>query len=203
MALAVLDLPAEAGKHETTYEEGRLTMTAASPLLVVFQAIQEATAGDAEATPILVSENFFRAAERYRTVAGQRQDLFVTGEFLVQEVYGAQIVVTNPTSTAQQLDVLMQIPAGAIPLASSRTTGSVRLQLEAFHTQTLEYYFYFPFTGDFPHYPTQVARDEKIVAFAEPQTFKVVEELSQVDRESWDYVSQQGWGTWKRRTCTP
>src|SRR5690606_26292396 len=57
----------------------------------------------------------------------------------------------------------------------------------------LEYYFYFPRTGDYKHYPVHVARDEQLAAWAEPFTFHVVEELSQLDTASWEYVSQ--WGT--------
>lgn len=192
LALAVLDLPNEAGKHTTSYDNDQWTITAATPLMIVYEAVQATELEPSETASILISEKFFRANDRYRMVEGERQDKFVEDELLVQEVYGAQVVVTNPTSSTQQLDVLVQIPAGAIPLAKSRSTSSVLIQLEPFHTQTLEYFFYFPFTGEFQHYPAHVAREEKVVAHAEPRTLRVVEELSQVDRDSWDYISQQG-----------
>src|SRR5690606_5969071 len=137
--------------------------------------------------PILVSENFFRANDRYVQQGGEERDKFVTDEYLVQEVYGCQVVVTNPTSSRQPLDLLLQIPAGAMPLAKGKATFNTRLLLEPFHTQTIEYQFYFPKTGTFAHYPAHVSREEKMVAHAEPRELKVVERLSSEDRASWQY----------------
>jgi hypothetical protein len=107
-------------------------------------------------------------------------------------VYGCQVVVTNPTSSKQKLELLLQIPVGAVPVLSGRITNSVHLELEPFHTSTLEYYFYFPAAGEFSHYPVQVARNEEIVAHGKPLTMKVVSEPSQIDRHSWPYLSQYG-----------
>jgi hypothetical protein len=98
----------------------------------------------AEETPILVSQNFFRHSDRYRFENNERLDKFVTDEFLIHVVYGCQVVVTNPTSSAQKLDVLLQVPLGAIPVLNGRYTRSVHTQLQPFSTQTLEYHFYFP-----------------------------------------------------------
>ena len=68
-------------------------------------------------------------------------------------VYGCQIVVTNPTSSRQKLNVLLQMPLGAMPVLNRQYTKSVHLDLEPYHTQTLEYHFYFPAAGKFAHYP--------------------------------------------------
>ena len=78
----------------------------------------EPAAGD---TPILVSQNFFRLDDRYRIVNNQQVDKYVTDEFLVQTVYGCQVVVTNPTSSPQKLTLLLQIPQGAHPRAQRPT----------------------------------------------------------------------------------
>jgi hypothetical protein len=147
---------------------------------------------DAGTPPLLVSQNFFRASERYKTVAGERVDLFVRGEFLYQTVYGCQIVVTNPTSSRQKLDMLTQLPTGAMPVQGGKATQSLRLQLEPYHTETIEYYFYFPGPGDFVEFPAHVTQEGTLVAAAEAMPFHVVTALSEVDRDSWDYVSQYG-----------
>ena len=39
-------------------------------------------------------------------VDNEQVDKYVTEEFLVHTVYGCQVVVTNPTSSRQKLDVL-------------------------------------------------------------------------------------------------
>ncbi|HUU58060.1 MAG TPA: hypothetical protein VMZ50_00840, partial [Phycisphaerae bacterium] len=122
----------------------------------------------------------------------ERVDKFVTDEFLAGVVYGAHVVVTNPTSSRQKLEVLLQVPRGAIPVAGGKYTRSVRVDLEPYRTQTFDYFFYFPATGDWPHYPVHVARDGKLIAAAEPFTLKVVEKLSKIDTTSWDYISHHG-----------
>lgn len=192
-ALSVLDLPFEAAEHETEFAEGRMTMKAAGPMIVFHEQIREA--GDiVEQTPILVSQNFFRYDDRYRFEENERLDKFVTEEFLVHTVYGSQVAITNPTSSPQKLDVLVQIPVGSLPVLNTQETRSVHIDLQPFSTQTLEYHFYFPAAGRYPHYPVHVAKNEKLLAHVEPFTFTAVEELSRIDRDSWPYISQNGSG---------
>jgi len=190
LALAALDLPFEAPQHETKVADGALTLTAGGPAVVYHRQILPAER--AADTRLLVSQNFFRHGDRYRHVDNERLDKFVTDEFLVHVVYGGQVVVTNPTSAPQKLEVLLQVPQGALPVLGGRRTRSVPLRLEPYHTQSVEYYFYFPAAGDWKHYPVHVAKDGKVVAAAEPFTFHVVQELSKVDKESWDWISQNG-----------
>ena len=113
MALALLDLPFKAAEHKTEFKGTQMTLTAGSPMIVFHEEIQPA-AKVAEHTPILVSQNFFRNGDRYRQENGEQVDKFVTDEFLVDTVYGCQVVVTNPTSSKKKLDVLVQIPTGAL-----------------------------------------------------------------------------------------
>jgi hypothetical protein len=190
-ALALLDLPFEAGEHEIEVAKNELTVKAASPIIVFHEEIRQA--GEVvEQTPILVSQNFFRHGDRYRQVNNERLDKFVTEEFLVHTVYGCQVVITNPTSAPQKLDVLLQIPLGAIPVMNGQETRSVHLDLQPYNTQTAEYHFYFPAAGRYPHYPVHVAKNEKLLAHVDAVTLNVVEKLSRIDRDSWPYISQNG-----------
>ena len=140
----------------------------------------------------LVSQNFFRHGDRQRIENGETVDKFVSEEFLIHTVYGCQVVITNPTSSRQKLNVLVQIPRGALPVLNSQTTKTLHLDLEPYHTQTVEYHFYFPAAGQFPHFPVHVAKNEKLIAAAEPVTLTVVDRLTKIDKESWDYISQYG-----------
>ena len=191
-ALSVLDLPEQAPEHQTEVVDQNLQIQTRGPVILLHEEIQSAESTD-NAPPILVSENFFLHGERQQIIDGKTVDKFVTQEFLYQNVYGCQIVITNPTSSSQTLDILMQIPTGAIPVGNSKTTQSVRKHLEPYHTQTLEYYFYFPAAGDFPHFPVHVTQETAFVASAAATTFHVVEQLSNIDKTSWDFVSK--WGT--------
>ena len=190
-ALAVLDLPWQPKEHQTKLDQPKLAITAASPMIVYHQQVLPASQAETE-TPILVSQNLFRHDDRYEFKNNQRLDKFVTDEFLVHVVYGCQVVVTNPTSSPRRLDLLLQIPVGAIPVLNSHYTRNVNIDLEPFHTHTLEYHFYFPEPGQYRLYPVHVAMDEQLLAHAEPFTFNVVQQPSRVDRQSWEYVSQYG-----------
>jgi hypothetical protein len=191
LALAVLDLPFEAPKHEVVFKDGRMTLTPAGPVIAFHEEVRP-VAGAGGQTPILISQNFYRQGDRYREENGERIDKFLTGEFLVQTVYGCQVVVTNPTSARQKLSVLIQLPVGAVPVANGQFTKTLMLDLEPYRTQAVDYLFYFPWPGRFAHFPVHVAKNEKFIAAAQPVIFDVVEKPSQLDTASWEYVSQNG-----------
>jgi hypothetical protein len=191
LALAVLDLPFEPAEHKTEIDQARFTVRAASRLIAYSKQIREVEMA-ADRTPVLVTQNLYRDDDRYVEEGGERRDKLVTGDLLKQVVYGCQVVVTNPTSSRQKLDVLLQIPFGALPVAAARHTHSLRVTLEPYHTWTADYLFYFPRAGTFPHYPVHAARDEKVVAFAETRTLTVLDAPAAVDLTSWEVLSQQG-----------
>lgn len=192
-ALAVLDLPfpSDAKEPKSEVKDLSLTLTPTSRALLFHREIKPA-AIDKNAPKLLVSQNFYRHGDRYIQEGNEKRDKFVTEEFLTGIVYGCQIVVTNPTSSNQALDLLLQIPQGAIPVLGSKATNNVPLRLESYRTHTQDYFFYFPKAGTFPHHPVHVSKSEKVVAFAEPFTFTVVNELTKQDTKSWDYISQFG-----------
>ncbi len=191
-ALALIGLPAEAAEHDIRVEDGLLKITAGGNVIVYHQEIVPAEKDD-DPAPLLVSQNFFDPANRYREENGERTDLFVTNEFLPGKAYGCQIVVTNPTSSRQILDLMTQIPAQSLPLAGTRLTHSQKVGVEPFSTQQFEYFFYFPAAeGQHPHYPVQLIKNERQIAASPAFVFNVVDELSDVDTESWDYLSQFG-----------
>lgn len=191
LALALLDLPFASPKHDTQYDGPQMTLKAGGPLVVFHEEIR-AAAKPANAAAVLVTQHFFKHGDRHRTENGEAVEKRVTEEFLVQTVYGCQVVVTNPTSSRQKLNVLVQIPQGAVPVLNSRETKTVTLTLEPYHTEAFDYHFYFPVAGSYPHFPVHVAREEALIAVAEPSTLNVVDKATKIDTESWEYVSQQG-----------
>ena len=191
LALAVLDLPFEPAKHDTAIDGATFTLTARADLVAFHKEIKPVAAADGK-LPILVSQNFYRHGDRYIQVGNERRDKFVTEEFLVRTVYGCHVVITNPTSSRQKLDVLIQVPRGAIPVLNSHYTRSVHVVLDPYRTHTMDYFFYFPAAGTYPHFPVHVARNEQVAASAQPFTLNVVDKLTKIDTASWDYISQFG-----------
>jgi len=190
-ALSVLDLPFTAGEHSVTADGDRRTLRAATPLLLVRKEVTR-TEPVADQTPLLVGQNLFRLDDRYRFENGERRDAYVTGEFLVDVGYGCQVVVTNPTSSKRSVELLLQIPAGALPLNRGFWTKGMPVELQPYATATVEYAFYFPTGGDYLHYPVHASEKGRLAAAAEPRTLHVVAVPTTIDTTSWEHVSQQG-----------
>ena len=197
-ALTVLDLPFAADQPEAVAGAAKekealsVTITAGGPTIAFHREIKAAPISD-ERSPLLVAQNYFRLSERYETRGGERHDRFVRDEFLTGVVYGTQIAVTNPTSARQKLDVLTQVPAGALPCSRSKYTAGQHLSIEPYATRTLDLHFYFPApSGEKPFgvFPAHAAKNEAIVAWAEGLDFTVVRQATRIDTGSWDYISQ-------------
>jgi len=191
LALAVLDLPFKAAHHGEQLDGLRYTLEAGSPLFMFHREIREAPKTDAPGG-MLVAQHFFRADDRYRQENNEQIDKYVSDEFLPQVVYGAEVVLTNPSGNRQRLAVLLQIPTGALPVNNGFYTRGRYVLLEPYNTQRLEYYFYFPGTGKYQHYPVTVSRSDQVVAAAPPFSFNVVERLTRIDKTSWAWLSQNG-----------
>ena len=190
-ALSVLDLPLSDNEENVEIADQSLTIKANGPMIVLHQQ-NEVSEFDRRGTTVLVSENFFQSSDRYRYEDGIRFDKFVERNFLANVLYGAEVVITNPTSTPMAIEVLVQIPSGAMPANGSWPTRTISMQLNAFSTQKLEYSFYFPAAGDFTHYPAHVSSEAKILSVAETAEFNVIDQLPEIDKESWAWVSQNG-----------
>jgi hypothetical protein len=185
------EAPASRDTPAARYEGARLQLEAKKETVVFHREIKPAQPS-AKPVPILVSQNFFRDDDRTREEDGEEVDKYVTDEFLVHVVYVGKVVVTNPTSSNQRLEVLLQIPRGAVPVDSGFKTKGETLELASYATESIEYAFYFPAPGDFLHYPVHVAKDEALVASAPPVVLHVVDRPSRVDKTSWAWVSQHG-----------
>lgn len=195
LALAVLDLPFDAPAHVTKSDTAGFTLTAAGPG-IVFQKQFKPAERAGNTTGLLVSESFFRLGDRYREEGNDKFDKFVTEEFLTGTVYGAHLVVGNPGSSPVKLDLLTQVPRGAIPVLRSRPSQSRFVRLDPYATAQFEYHFYFPATptngATFAHFPAHASITGRSAGAARPLDFRVVRQLSRVDTASWEYISQQG-----------
>jgi len=188
-ALALTDLPFQAAKHEIKEADGAVVIQAAGPAIVFHREMAAAEPAENQ-TPILVSENLFRADDRYRFEGDEQFDKFVEGTLQTGVVYGAQVVVTNPTSTPRRFEVLTQIPENAVALLGESPTRSRSLRLEPFSSAPFEYWFYFPGPGASPHFPVHVTAGGRLLGSGKPKTLTVSAAPPAPDLTSWAYVSQ-------------
>jgi hypothetical protein len=189
--LAFLDLPFTAGQHDVVVDDTRLTLTAKSDALAARTRVAEVSEPQA-AGAILVGQSYFRANDRWAWDGAERREKYVTGELLTGVVYQCRVVVTNSSNAQHRLDVLLQIPRGAVPVSSGFLTRTMHLHLGPYGTHALEYAFYFPAPGQWSHFPAHVIRAGELCAFAAPVTLVVVREPTTVDIGSWAHVSQHG-----------
>ena len=189
LALAFLDLPFEANEHDVEAEGLGVRITAASPMYLALQDIQPAE--PKEGTPnLLVGQDFFFPEQRTIVEDGVEREHYVTGEFLTGRPYGLRAVATNPSSARVDLQLLLQIPEGAIPLADSFATKGVPAAIGAYGTEAREVFFYFPEPGTFTDFPVHAGDGDVLLGAAESRTLTAVRELTSADEDSWEWISQ-------------
>jgi hypothetical protein len=119
-------------------------------------------------------------------------------EYLVNTPYEAKITLTNLGRSKKSVDVLWQIPQGAIAIPSVNTgkaslaTDSTTVDIEAFSTTSVSYAFYFPAAGKFVQYPVSISRDDRVLARGERMEYNVVAAATQFNELSWQFIAARG-----------
>ena len=189
--LAMLDLPFKAERPETKVEGSTLRVKAREPMLLFYKDTRE-TQKVAPDAPVLVRQTFHRLDDRFRTVDGRKIENSIAGDFITGVPYGASLVVTNPDGVGRRVDVLSQIPAGAIPLEGQPTTLSSTHELQPYGVLNLRLAFYFPAAGDFAMYPLQVSESDTVLARTATRTLRVAVEAPPADANSWPALASDG-----------
>ncbi len=190
VALAVTDLPFTAGETRTASDPRGLVLHTTTPALVARRTLARVP-GDATGEA-LVGQSTYRSDDRWEWDGAERREKPVTGELRTGIRYEDEVVVSNPTSRSQVLDVLVQIPAGAMPVGGSTASRTHRVELQAYETKTLTTPYYFPAPGRFEQYGTRITRGDVLVASADARTFTVSRDPAVSDPDAWPHLSQHG-----------
>ncbi|HBJ38947.1 MAG TPA: hypothetical protein DDZ51_30205 [Planctomycetaceae bacterium] len=187
-ALAFCGLPLKAGDIKLPTDDKPFTPP--HPVALVTKRLVELEPMKGEAS-LLVGQRF-SAVDNQSDSDPTADAPIAPDEFIIQKVYRGEVIITNPTPKRRTIDVLWQIPAGSIALASGQATDSKTLVIEPFAVQRLEYQFYFPKPGTFAHYPVCVGVDGRLVARGTQRTFDVVAAPTKIDEDSWPSVAAYG-----------
>jgi hypothetical protein len=193
-ALSVLNVPFQPAGLVTRFEGAGMTLSARGPALAVHKQLQPAPLAPGGANgEVLIAQNLFDPQDAYQTEPdGERTDKYVD-ELVKLRVYGCRVIVTNVSNRVAKLDVLTQIPEGALPVQGALATASKFVCLHPFRTETITYFFYVPRTGVYNHFPAHASNSRgEVVASAPAKPVRVVERLSAVDRTTWLFISQEG-----------
>lgn len=189
--LAFLSLPFEKQNETLTRSNNRLEIKSQSQSIVFSKQLIERPI-EREELDIIVSQKFFNEEEpaydsnRNRVYNSLKQ-------FVMGKIYGSKVAVTNMSDHLEQVDLLMEIPQGSIPIKSKNYTYSKSFDIDSFATNTFYYYFYFPQAGDFGCYPATVSKEGKLVRSAAiPKAFKVTPEPPKKDESSLESLIEKG-----------
>jgi len=189
MALAVLELPFESRQPAITFQQQHMTMTPSGNGMAFCKQL-EAAQDYPSVVPILVSQNYLCLHDRYDYNDDMTKEKHISGDMLTHTVYLCQVVITNPTSQPERLQLLMQIPHSSIPVNNGFYTKTRHIDVAPYATETVEYCFYFAETGSFDHYPAQIHKDGQYLCSAREIRLNVVATLDEIDADSWQYISQ-------------
>eukprot|EP00347_Sterkiella_histriomuscorum_P021579 403333486 len=177
IALALIDLPYKEESHGFKANEGRgVVIKAAGNMMLFLKEIQEAQTNINK--DMLVVQRYFEKGKMEREVE----------EFLINEVYACQVVVTNISSKPIKFQSLVQIPEGSLPLNNSHFQKSSNHDLNGYQTMQFVFYFYFPAIGQFKHFPTNLSIDRVVVAKANPTVLTVRRSQTSVNEDDFDDV---------------
>lgn len=164
---------------------------------LLFLETQEPIPGtdDGNEQPVILTQRFVDPADSVRrTRDGEDELRFVSDEFVAGRQYRMSVYATNPSAGRRRIDLLRQIPEGAIPLAGSHATAGETVRLAPFETREFTLSFYFPAAdeGLGGVYPPAACEGGTVLGRADAVRLPVVAKPSTVDTTSWDYVSQNG-----------
>lgn len=105
-------------------------------------------------------------------------------EFLVNQPYKCEVIVTNVSPKEQAIDLTFAIPMGSMPLGLSKNMKSQTMSLRSYKTEIRSFDFYFPVIGVFKHFPSNVSKDSLVIAKGAVNKLSVVKELKQAKKET-------------------
>ena len=177
--IAFIQLPQQASQTKFTTEgtETHIELSGGNGLLFL-KYLKEREAVPDNSQTILAAQKWFDRDERfeYNIESGQQEEKHID-YFIKGKIYGSQVVVSNVSSVEQQIQVITEIPRGALPVILNDYHQSHDFKLNQFSTNKFEFFFYFPQSGDYSYCAACVTRDgRKVAVQGSPSELKVLDE---------------------------
>ncbi|KAI9993341.1 hypothetical protein PInf_015419 [Phytophthora infestans] len=161
-ALAVLDLDIEAKPTQVQLSSSastHVTLRSSSDAVLYHRSIRPAESTSAANSVLILKQR----------IHDENEDS--NSELLVNKIYTTVVTLSNIGSEhLTDINLLLQIPQGAIPMGSSgfytkNEIGNVAPN----HTDEFKFSFYFPEAGTFAQYPARASLDGQVIAWAKMQ----------------------------------
>ena len=187
IALALLDLPFTATRPNMSVDQGQLTLSAQSSGLYFYEGSVEQVLPETQSVSI---------RREYWSLKRSRQlEESAPKEYRVGIPYATKLMIMNPTAQEVEYELSHPIPDGAMMLISDqnqRIISTRHIKLKPHEIKVTGYSFYFPKVGRYKHAPAYVTQEGRLIGASAVSTLKVVEELTQLNQESWTDVARLG-----------
>ncbi|ETO05702.1 hypothetical protein RFI_31694, partial [Reticulomyxa filosa] len=173
------------------------TISSAKPCIVLSKQMTETKNVSLR---VSVSQHYFDPQTKHEIVDGEQTDKFVNPDSLTPlKTYGCRAIITNASSAQiQNVEVLYQIPVGAIPMNNGKWTHTQFETIPSYASKIMEFFFYFPSVGKYRHFPVQISKGGKILGTAtnnknnEIQVKIPVASEAVINEDNWGDVSGSG-----------
>ncbi|KAL4493494.1 hypothetical protein ABPG72_007502 [Tetrahymena utriculariae] len=190
LVLSVLNLPFNSPNHNQYSAQGKDQVIQAADNFLLFTKEIKETSSQLKST-IMINQRFFDPNDKYE-IQGEEKFEKDAQEFVINYIYGCQVIVTNCTGGQQEIQVLTEVPEGSVPVHTIEYTKSYTQKLDSYSTKIFEFYFYFPAVGDYSIYPANVSKNGQVLCVAKDSQFQVKKELAQIKLNTLDQVLSQG-----------
>lgn len=141
----------------------------------------------------MLNQRFFDPKEKYSYEEDGTQIEKAVDSFLTLKPYTLQTILTNISGSTLEVQLLIDIPEGAIPLRNHEETQISNISISAYSTLTFEREFYFPEEGQYRVYPANASRNRVIVAKSGQVEPVVVTRTERVNKkETLDNILKSG-----------
>lgn len=177
-AMALLSLPSKKAVVDTKKDGDDLEIQCKSGKFILFcKQMNEKSAGKVD-MEIIVSQRFYDPLDKYiyDEANPSISTLKKVDEFLVGKIYTSRVAVTNSSESVIEIEIICEIPQGAIPVNCLDYTKTYIMSPNPLQTTIKEFKFYFPGEGEFSVYPATAIKDNQLVTYAQlsTPTLKVV-----------------------------
>ena len=179
----------------STYElknEGEFVIIeATSPFMLFVREVKQQPYN--KRITVLMNQRFFNPDDRHFYEDDGTQVEKEVKEFVRRRPYSVQTLITNTSGNNLELQVLVDIPKGSIPLESHEYTQIKSITLSPYTTESVERKFYFPEVGKYKFYPANACKGNEIIAKAgSMQEILVAEAESGGSMETFEDVLKSG-----------
>lgn len=167
IALSFTDLSFEKPKIDSNVQDNKLEITSTENLFILTKEVIEKK-GELLDIEVLCSQKIYDPQDPV-VYDDEDPDVFYEKsieEYIIGKIYASRIVLTNSTTAAIKMNLISQIPQGAIPVDSYDFIQIKDLLINSFSSEIVEFKFYFPKVGTFSLFPATVVANNKIVCMA-------------------------------------